>query len=55
MNAPKPNSKAISYSYDVCLSFAGEDREYIRKVANRLQQAGAFVFFDEFQTTNLLE
>lgn len=53
MNAPKPNSKAMSYSYDVCLSFAGEDREYVRTVARRLQQAGAFVFFDEFQATNL--
>jgi hypothetical protein len=29
-----------TYEYDVALSFAGEDREYIEKVADKLDQDG---------------
>lgn len=40
-------------SYDVALSFAGEDRDYVNDVAHALQQAGVRVFFDEFEEAAL--
>jgi hypothetical protein len=39
--------------YDVALSFAGEDREYVNAVANELRQLGIAVFYDDFETVNL--
>jgi hypothetical protein len=33
--------------YDVCLSFAGEDRDYVRQVASYLQRSGVKYFYDE--------
>lgn len=39
--------------YDVALSFAGEDREYVDAVANELKQLGIDVFYDKFETINL--
>ncbi len=49
-----------SKRYDVALSFAGEDRAYVRKVADFLRGNGARVFYDEFEQvrlwgTNLVE
>ena len=41
------------YEYDVAFSFAGEEREYVGKVALTLQQAGIRVFYDEFENANL--
>lgn len=38
----------MNFSYDVALSFAGEQREYARQVANSLVSSGLRVFFDEF-------
>jgi len=35
--------------YHVALSFAGEDREYVRKVAETLKEKGIKVFYDEFE------
>jgi hypothetical protein len=35
------------FKYDVCLSFAGEERAYVREVASRLTAEGFRVFFDE--------
>jgi len=49
---PRQNPE-IQYSYDVCLSFAGEDRAYVREVAGHLKAAGVKVFFDEFEKTTL--
>jgi hypothetical protein len=37
------------FEYDVALSFAGEDRGYVQPIAQRLRDAGAKVFYDEFQ------
>lgn len=37
--------------YDVALSYASEDRPYVRVVADRLQASGVRVFYDEFATT----
>lgn len=41
------------YQYDVALSFAGEDRDTARDLANLLIDRGVRVFYDEFETANL--
>jgi RES domain-containing protein len=40
--------------YDVALSFAGEDRPYVRQIADFLRSNGIRVFFDEYERANLL-
>lgn len=45
--------KLNSYDYDVALSFAGEDRDYVKKVADLLRKSGVRVFYDEFEEANL--
>ncbi|MFQ2228138.1 toll/interleukin-1 receptor domain-containing protein [Aeromonas hydrophila] len=42
-----------TYEYEVALSFAGEDREYVDKVANLLKENGIRVFYDIFEQTSL--
>lgn len=42
-----------TYEYDVCLSFAGEQREYVRQAAEVLQKRGVKVFFDESEEADL--
>lgn len=39
--------------YDVCLSFAGEDRDYVEQVAAHLASLGVTVFYDRYEQTNL--
>jgi len=39
--------------YDVALSFAGEDRDYVEKVANSLKTKRIRVFYDKFEDVNL--
>ncbi len=39
--------------YDIALSFAGEDRDYVERVATLLREAGINVFYDKFETANL--
>lgn len=41
------------HEYDVALSFAGENREYVRDIAQKLKAKKLKVFFDEFEETNL--
>ncbi len=41
------------YKYDVALSFAGEDREFVESVANRLKSKDIRVFYDKYEQTNL--
>lgn len=41
------------FKYDVALSFAGEDREYVDKVANLLKSKGIKVFYDLFEEEDL--
>ena len=36
------------FEYDVCLSFAGEQREYVEQVAAKLKSRGVRVFFDDY-------
>lgn len=39
--------------YDVCLSFAGQQRDYAREVAQLLAAGGIKVFFDEYETVDM--
>ena len=41
------------YRYDVALSFAGEDRHYVERVAKELQRRGIRVFYDKYEQTEL--
>jgi hypothetical protein len=41
------------FEYDVCLSFAREDRTYVRQVAKILRERGVRVFFDEYLKAEL--
>ena len=42
-----------TFAYDVCLSFAGEQRAYVRDVAAALASKGLRVFYDEYEKVNL--
>lgn len=42
-----------SYEYDVALSFAGEDRDYVEKVATYLLNKKVKVFYDAFEEVKL--
>jgi hypothetical protein len=44
---------SAKYRYDVCLSFAGEDRTYVEKVARALRAAGIRVFYDRYEQVAL--
>lgn len=39
--------------FDVALSFAGEQREYVHQVASILESEGIVVFYDEFYKSHL--
>jgi hypothetical protein len=41
------------FAYDVGLSFAGEDREYVEEVATTLKAYGVDVFYDDFERAAL--
>lgn len=43
----------IDYEFDVALSFAGEQREYVENVATFLKQKGRKVFYDKFEQSQL--
>jgi WD40 repeat protein len=42
-----------NYEFDVALSFAGEQRNYVDKVANILKSKGLGVFYDEFERSHM--
>lgn len=42
-----------AFEFDVCLSFAGEDRPYVDSVAQELRSKGVRVFYDEYERTRL--
>lgn len=42
-----------SFEYDVCLSFARENRGYVRRVAEILRSRGTRVFFDEYEQVSM--
>jgi hypothetical protein len=41
------------HRYDVCLSFAGEDRAYVNQLAHCLQVGGVRTFYDQFEKVQL--
>lgn len=41
------------YQFDVALSFAGEDRNYVEKVANYLNKMGFKLFYDKYESVTL--
>ena len=45
--------KATPEKYDVVLSFAGEDRDYVERVARFLDKHGVIVFYDEYEQVTL--
>jgi hypothetical protein len=45
--------KIVSFEYDVCLPFAGEDRIYVRRVADILKSKGVRVFHDEYEQVDM--
>jgi hypothetical protein len=47
------SSEGKIYKYDIALSFAGEDREYVEQVAILLKRYGVKVFYDKFEESNL--
>jgi hypothetical protein len=49
----KMTRKQVSPEYDVALSFAGEDRQYVEQVAQLLKASGVKVFYDKFETAQL--
>jgi len=46
-------TRAGGFDYDVALSFAGEDRPYVERVAVLLKEAGVKVFYDRFEEASL--
>ncbi|MFK4037017.1 toll/interleukin-1 receptor domain-containing protein [Nonomuraea wenchangensis] len=53
MEWPKYGFKENPFKYDVCLSFAGEQREYVEAVAEILRTEDIRVFYDEFERVDL--
>jgi len=41
------------YEYDIVLSFAGEDRQYVNEVAEYLSAKGIKVFYDDYEQVDL--
>lgn len=42
-----------AFKYDICLSFAAEDCEYVEKVAAHLLSLGVTVFYDKYEQADL--
>lgn len=43
----------MEFKYDIALSFAGEDRDYVERVANIIKERGVKVFYDKFEKVDL--
>ena len=50
---PSTDQDSSRFNYDVCLSFAGEQRNYVREVAGLLANRGIRVFYDEREKVQL--
>jgi hypothetical protein len=53
VKASKDRSENAQFDYDVCLSFAGENRDYVSKCAEVLRNKGIRVFYDEYEEAEL--
>ena len=42
-----------TYQYDVGLSFAGEQRQYVEEVAANLKSRGIRIFYDDYEKETL--
>ena len=51
--AQTSNARTPTQSYQVALSFAGEQRDYVDQVARALYMRGIKVFYDRFETIRL--
>jgi len=50
----KRNSRSVEkFQYDVCLSFAGQNRAYVERVARALRLRGIRVFYDSYERVEL--
>jgi hypothetical protein len=49
----RKKTSAKARQYEVALSFAGEDRAYVERVATVLRNAGVQVFYDKFEEVDL--
>jgi hypothetical protein len=50
----RPSTRAKKrYAFDVVLSFAGEDRVHVNKIAQLLQKRNISVFYDDFKEFDL--
>ena len=49
----KKKKTVKQYQFDVALSFAGEDRKYVEKVAKELKKMEIHVFYDKYETVCL--
>jgi hypothetical protein len=47
------NDLNIAFQFDVALSFAGEDRQYVDVIADRLRTRGVRVFYDRYEQATL--
>lgn len=45
--------RARAFAYDVALSFAGGNRDYVEKVASLLKNDEVRVFYDRFEQVDL--
>jgi len=52
IDAMGPSAESV-HQYDVCLSFAGEQRNYVEEVARDLVGRGVRVFYDGYEVANL--
>jgi hypothetical protein len=52
IDAMGPSAES-AHQYDVCLSFAGEQRNYVEQVAKELVGRGIRVFYDGYEVANL--
>ena len=48
-----PDDSVIKYEFDIALSFAGEQRPYVKRVADTLKSKGVRVFYDDFEEEEL--
>src|SRR6516165_7112224 len=53
MSAKGKGGKRKRYEYDIALSFAGENRAVVKKLAKMLHDSGVDVFYDEYNKATL--
>ena len=49
----QPPEGTPAFEFDVCFSFAGEDRAYVEEVAAKLKSLGVTVFYDRYEQAAL--